>query len=130
MSASPSAHGAPDGVLLRLAVHEDAWAEDLPPVPDGFTVTVSFASDDAADLHGPAVELLGYRIAGVATALGARDCADVVVPSALARRHPGWWAAITACGGRVYDLGFGPVAAALDPVLALHHGAADRLLPG
>lgn len=110
-----------DGALVRLPLDGDRWAEDLPPVPRGYDVTLSFTSEEAADLHGEAVGLLGYRVVGVrALRAGEGDCADVLVPQALLEDRPRWWRALTGKADRSFGLAFGPVVAAFADVLRLH----------
>jgi hypothetical protein len=110
-----------DGALVRLPITGDRWAEDLPPVPHGFDVTMSFSTEDAAAVHGEAVGLLGYRVVGVHTEqVGDAPCADVLVPQALIAQRPRWWRALTARADRSYGLAFGPVRLAVAEVLQVH----------
>lgn len=114
---------APDGALVRLAVRGDRWAEAIPPVPDAFGVSVSFSCEEAVDLHGAALALLGYRVVprpcGGGGA-GSAAHADFLVPRALQDAHPTWWRALLGRAERAYDLAFGPVAAMLEPVVGAH----------
>ena len=110
-----------DGALVRLPITGDRWAEDLPPVPRGFDVTMSFSTEDAAAVHGDAVGLLGYRVVGVHEArAGDGPCADVLVPQALIAQRPRWWRALNARADRAFGLAFGPVAQAIADVLRVH----------
>ena len=124
----PTAPPAPlDGALVRLPLRGDRWAEDLPPVPRGYAVTVSFASAEAADLHGDALRLLGYDVVGVhPRGSGEATSADVLVPQALLENRPRWWRALTAHADRTFGLGFGPVLHALADVLRLHTAGRAR----
>lgn len=110
-----------DGALVRLPLSGDRWAEDLPPVPDGFDVSASFSSADDADVHGEALARLGYRVVGVCrTRDGGEPCADVLVPGALIAARPRFWRALRDRADRAFGLGFGPVAVLLADVLAAH----------
>jgi hypothetical protein len=111
-----------EGALLHLAVAGDGWAEDIPPVPDGFAVTVSFSSDDAAAQHAEALALLGYTDVGVTgCALTAGVAvADFLVPQGLLAAHPTWWRALADQADRAFSLALGPVLAALADVLEAH----------
>lgn len=121
----------PDGALLRLVVESSRWAESLPPPPLGAEVTVSFSSHAALVEHGDALELLGYRVVGVAEqpvlpGPPLPECpagiADFLTMQALIERHPTWWRALAAHADRVFNLSLGPVAAMLWPVLLTHLG--------
>ena len=57
----------PGGAILRLRTGGDGWAENVPPAPPSHSVTVTFTTLDARALHGDAMELLGYRVAGTLT---------------------------------------------------------------
>lgn len=123
-----TAEAAPDGVLVRLAVRGDRWAEAIPPVPDAFAVSVSLSSEEALDLHGPALALLGYRVVprpcpGPPGEGSAAAHADFLVPRALEGAHPTWWRALLERAEAAYDLAFGPVAAVLGPLVRAHRGA-------
>jgi hypothetical protein len=109
------------GALVRIPVDGDRWAEDLPPAPRGFDVSVSFSCEEAATVHGEAVALLGYRVVGVRAARDEETAAaDVLVPEGLIVDRPRWWGALRAKADRSFGLAFGPVALAYDDVLRLH----------
>jgi hypothetical protein len=109
-----------DGALVRLSIRGERWAEGLPPAPRGSSVTVSFSSADAAEVHGEALELIGYHVVGVHPAPGSAPYADVLVPEALIASRPRWWRALNAQAERSFGLAFGPAALALADVLRLH----------
>ncbi|MDP8927862.1 MAG: hypothetical protein M3O70_04580 [Actinomycetota bacterium] len=94
----------------------------LPPVPPGHVVTVSVSSDSLVGLLVE-LELRGYRSVGVHPALlEAPDVnvIDLLVPATLPREAPTWWSAAVSCAEHVFRLEFGPVRAALRPLLAAH----------
>ena len=132
----PADHGAQvavggsacHGALLRLPVDAGAWAEDLPPVPDGCRVTVSFSSDDACTEHAEALQLLGYTVVGVLQTAGP-PCADVVIEPAVATGHPTFWRSLGKRADRAYNLAAGPVAGLLAPQLALHRQVTGAIRP-
>jgi hypothetical protein len=121
MSRQATTHADP-GALLRLPIAGGRWAEDLPPVPRGVDVTVSFSSEEAAAEHGDALALLGYRVVGVHHPLpGAPGpCAALRVPGALIATRPRWWCALKGRADRSYALAFGPVARVFGDLLRLH----------
>ncbi|WP_370324834.1 hypothetical protein [Euzebya sp.] len=116
---APDVEADPD-LLLRIPVDTPDWAEGLPPVPDGCRVTAVFSHADVAAEHGDALALLGYELVGV---LGVADTptVDLLISRAACDRWPLWRDQLLASGGRVWDLGFGPVAAMLGPAVAVHH---------
>lgn len=121
----------PPGALVRLPVVTGAWAESIPPVPDGHVVTVSFSTAAAAEEHAEAFALLGYRVvaspaephdpdASDAPGGGAVPVAWLVVAGGLARRHPLWWAGVRDHADGVFVLSMGPVVARFATVLQAH----------
>lgn len=111
-----------DGVLVRMPVGEGHWAEDIPPVPGRFRVTVSFGSATLADEHRDALELLGYRVVDLpaADAVGLEGVADFLVSEALMEQHPTYWRSLAAPAARAYHLALGPAAAAVRAVVRAH----------
>ena len=109
-------------MLLRMIVDEGHWAESLPPVPDGSTVTVSFAARACADEHGDALELLGYRIVDVASLpdLPISRAVDFLVTEEVVERHPTYWRSLAQQAARAYHLALGPAAAAVAEIVAAH----------
>ena len=116
-----------DGVILRLRTGGDGWAEDIPPAPPHHLVTVTFTTLDARALHADAIDLLGYRVAGI------RPCpfgepysyADLLVPPDLAESRIRWWYAISERADRVFNVRAGPVAMVFADVLAAHRAVHD-----
>lgn len=109
-----------DSALVRLPVPPGAWAESLPPVPDGHAVTVSFSSPGLAEEHGEALTLLGYRVAD-----GPEDPLDspvawMLVSSLLARAHPTWWARVRELSEGVFRLVMGPAQRRYQAILRAH----------
>jgi hypothetical protein len=111
-----------DGVLVRLTVEPGPWAEDIPPVPRGFAVTVSFGSEAVADEHRDALELLGYTVVDVAVPadLSIPGIADFLVLHDLMEQHPTYWRSLAVRADRAYHLALGPAAAAVAEVVAQH----------
>jgi hypothetical protein len=111
-----------EAVLTRVVVPDGPWAEDVPPVPAGFDVTVSFGSQDLADEHGDALALLGYRVIRIppVTAVPLPPAADFLVSLDLIEQHPTYWRSLAGKGARAYDLRMGPAAAAVAEVVAAH----------
>lgn len=114
----------PPGALVRLPVVTGAWAESIPPVPDGHVVTVSFSTPAATEEHADAFALLGYRVVAAPDApdgpKGAVPVAWLVVAGGLARRHPLWWAGVRDHADGVFVLSMGPVVARFATVLQAH----------
>lgn len=128
----------PDGALLRLTIDSSRWAESLPPPPLEMVVTVSFASPAALHEHGEALELLGYRVVGVAEQPdlpgpplpeSPAGVADFLVVQPMIEAHPTWWRALADHADRIYNLALGPVSAMLWPVLVTHLGRDAITLP-
>ncbi len=111
-----------DGIVLRMAVPTGHWAEEIPPVPDTFTVTVSFGSETLADEHRDALELLGYRVVDEPAPADRSlpDCAHFLVGAELMEQHPTYWRSLAEHASRAYHLGLGPAAAAVADVTAVH----------
>lgn len=102
-----------DCLLIRLPITHGCWAEDIPPVPDGFQATLVFGDlNDAAD-HAEAMGTLGYTVAGVGIDTGAGSnnapFADIMIERRLANAHPRWRDGLIHHGAKVYDLSLGPV---------------------
>lgn len=102
-----------DCLLIRLPITHGCWAEDIPPVPDGFQATLVFGDlNDAAD-HAEAMGVLGYTVAGVGIDTGADPSAppfaDIMIERRLANAHPRWRDGLVLNGAKVYDLSMGPV---------------------
>lgn len=110
------------GALLRLPVDADHWAEDLPPVPDGFVVTVSCSSADVAAAHGEALTQLGFTLAGVHRPQRDPDepLVEVVVHADLIDLRTVWWRTMAARSTAAYNLQAGPVAALFADVIGMH----------
>lgn len=111
-----------DGIVLRMPVPSGHWAEEIPPVPGSFTVTVSFGSEMLADEHRDALELLGYRVIdGPAPAdRSTPGTAHFLVESDLMEQHPTYWRSLAEHATRAYHLALGPAAAAVADVVAVH----------
>ena len=109
-------------MLVRLTVESGPWAEDIPPVPAGFDVTVSFGSETVADEHRDALELLGYTVVDVAVPadLSIPGIADFLVLHDLMEQHPTYWRSLAVRADRAYHLALGPAAAAVAEVVAQH----------
>ena len=119
----------PSGALVRLPVVTGAWAESIPPVPDGHVVTVSFSTAAAAEEHAEAFALLGYRVVGTGPldtrpprrpADSGHPVAWLVVSGGLARRHHLWWEGVRDHADGVFVLSMGPVVARFADVLRAH----------
>ena len=109
-------------MLLRMIVGEGHWAEALPPVPEGSTVTVSFAARACADEHGDALELLGYRLVDVEALpdLPISRAVDFLVTEEVVEKHPTYWRSLAQQAARAYHLALGPAAAAVAEIVAAH----------
>lgn len=118
-----------DGALVRMLVGRGHWAEQLPPVPDGHTVTVALSSSAAVAEHGDALALIGYTVAGVTPTGDSEDVAGFVVSQALLERHPHFWRSLAGQADRVYRLALGPVLALLADELRVHRHATGILGP-
>jgi hypothetical protein len=111
----------PDGgALARLVIEHECWAEELPPLPEGHTVTVAFSTDDVAAEHAEAIERLGYLVVGVHGSAGSSPAADFLVSEALIESHPAWWRTLADQADEVYVLQLGPVRRAISPALRVH----------
>lgn len=114
-------------LLLRIPVSSPTWAETMPPTPAGLTVTVAFSDEDVEAEHGDALAQLGYVSVGVVPLVGdAGATVDLLLSRAMCDRWPLWRDQLMNAGGRVWDLGFGPVAAMLGPAAAIHQNASNR----
>lgn len=111
-----------DGVLVRVAVSEGPWAEDIPPVPAGSTVTVSFGSEALAAEHRDALELIGYDIVDtpLPADLSIDGIADFLVTVDVLERHPTYWRSLADQAKRAYHLALGPAAMVVADVVAAH----------
>jgi hypothetical protein len=108
-------------LLLRVAITGPAWAEAVPPLPEGADVTVAFSDPEVEAEHADAVALLGYAVVGAVDAEPVDDpSADFLIPRAACDRWPLWRDALLGTGGKVWDLGFGPAAALLRHRLVPH----------
>lgn len=123
-----------DCLLIRLPITPGTWAEDIPPVPDGFQATLVFGDLDDAITHGEAMGELGYTVAGVG--LDAHPAhphapfADIMIERRLANAHPRWRDGLVNNGARVYDLSLGPVQMFFSNAIAAHaHQWATDPLP-
>lgn len=121
---------APDveGVLVRFVVADGPWAEDIPPVPEGFTVTVSFGSENVAAEHAEALGLLGYRVVELPPQLQltVSRIADFLVSQEVMERHPTYWRSLATRATRAYHLALGPAAALVADIVEVHaRGAAQ-----
>jgi hypothetical protein len=102
-------------------VDGDAWAERIPPVPDGADVSVSFTDTDAALVHADALAQLGYRVVGVmAHRLATHAAADFLVAQTILEGHPTWWRALADQSERAFSLSAGPALLTLGGVLRTH----------
>ena len=111
-----------DGLVLRMEVPRGHWAEEIPPVPGAFTVTVSFGSETMADEHRDALELLGYTVVD-GPAPSDRSMphnAHFLVGADLMEQHPTYWRSLAEHATRAYHLALGPAAAAVAEVTAMH----------
>ena len=117
-----------DGIVLRMAVPNGHWAEDIPPVPGAFAVTVSFGSETLADEHRDALELLGYRVVDGPTPADRSmpDSAHFLVGAELMEQHPTYWRSLAEHATRAYHLALGPAAAAVADVTAAHASLLGR----
>jgi hypothetical protein len=120
--ARTSGGGPADGVLLRIPVGAGTLGAQLPPVPDGHAVTVSFTSVAAAARHAEALEARGYRVVGIHPPGPMRggEAADLLVTAALIDAAPGWWRQLARLAERAFDLSLGPVGAVFGDILRLH----------
>jgi hypothetical protein len=117
----------PDGIRVRFVVATGPWAEDIPPVPEGFGVTVSFGSENVAHEHGDALRLLGYTVVELPPVLqlSVSQIADFLVSAELMGRHPTYWRSLASRATRAYHLSLGPAAALVGGIVDVHvnHGA-------
>jgi hypothetical protein len=111
-----------DGVLVRFVVKDGPWAEDIPPVPEGFSVTVSFSSPNVAAEHGEALELLGYRVVELPDQLQLpiSRVADFLVSHEVMEQHPTYWRSLADRAVRAYHLSLGPAAALVRDIVDAH----------
>ncbi len=122
----PSPTVADGAVLLRLPAEDPAWAESLPPVPGGASVTVTLGHPDLVPEDPTGLWAAGYRVVGVASEerpIGA--VVDLLVPAELRAAAPEWWQQVLARARRAFDLRLGPVLSVLDAELAMHRRALD-----
>lgn len=116
-------------LCVEISTDEPRWLEDVPPTPAGATVTVSFGAAWLAARDQATIGELGYHSVGTAAVGHAEAVAHLLVPLALATRHPRWWRAVLDAADRVYDLRFGPVQVALHAVIAAHDPTPDSRPP-
>jgi hypothetical protein len=111
-------------VLVRLPVPDGAWVATLPPVPAGWTLTVSIGHPALLPIARDDLLARGYQVVGVATDRApVGRSVDVLVPGALRAAEPRWWQAFGRHATRIFDLRMGPVQALLGSQLALHEQA-------
>lgn len=115
-------------MVVRLSVAQGHWAEDIPPVPAGSAVTVSFGSQAVADEHCDALRLLGYHVVDIDRVPGLTlpDIADFLVTDDLIERHPTYWRSLAGQASRAYHLALGPARAAVADIVAAHAGFSGR----
>jgi hypothetical protein len=117
----------PDGALVRLSVDGDAWAEGVPPVPEGVEITVTFTDAEAALVHADALTQLGYRVMGVQPhGLAKAAAADFLVPQDVLESRSTWWRALAGQADRAFSLAAGPVLSSLGSILRLHSAVAGE----
>ncbi|WP_336249670.1 hypothetical protein [Stomatohabitans albus] len=113
-----------DCLLIRLPVTPGSWAEDIPPVPDGFQATLVFGHLDDAINHAETMGELGYTVAGVgidhAGAPADDPFADIMIERRLANAYPRWRDGLMHHGAKVYDLSMGPVQRVFAAAIAAH----------
>lgn len=109
-------------MLVRFVVKAGPWAEDIPPVPDGFTVTVTFGSPNVAHEHAEALSLLGYTVVDLPPALQlpVSHIADFLVTAELMEHHPTYWRSLAGLAARAYHLALGPAAALVADIVGVH----------
>lgn len=127
---TPAAPLQVDGVLVRVTVGQGHWAEDIPPVPTGVTVTVSFGSEANATEHGDALALIGYDVVEMPLPqdLAIDGVADFLVTSDVMERHPTYWRSLAERATRAYHLALGPAAMVVADVVAAHAPRLTRAL--
>lgn len=112
----------PAGTLLvRVPAASPSWPRALPAVPLGHAVTVTLGHSSLLPGPGDGLDASGYRVAGIAAdhrPLGA--VVDLLVAASVREADPRWWEDVRRRADRVFDLGFGPVAALLSAEVALH----------
>lgn len=115
---------------MRVTVGQGHWAEDIPPVPTGATVTVSFGSEAVAHEHGDALALLGYDVVEAPLPPDASfdGVADFLVTAEVMERHPTYWRSLAAHATRAYHLALGPAAMVVADVVAAHTPVLTRSL--
>ena len=120
-----------DGVLVRVTVGEGHWAEDIPPVPAGSTVTVSFGSEALAAEHRDALELIGYDVVEMPLPadLSIDGIADFLVTIDVLERHPTYWRSLADRATRAYHRALGPAAMGVADVVAAHAPVLARAVP-
>lgn len=105
-----------------MMVGNGHWAEDIPPVPAGFDVTVSFGSIATGEEHGEALALLGYRVVSGPESGDPElaDSADFLISETLMEHHPTYLRSLGGRATRAYHLALGPAAALVAPIVAAH----------
>ncbi|MEX2550014.1 MAG: hypothetical protein WD638_07295 [Nitriliruptoraceae bacterium] len=122
----PSPTVAEGAVLLRLPAEDRTWAETLPRVPGGVTVTVTLGHPDLVPADPTRLWAAGYQVVGVASEerpIGA--VVDVLVPAELRASEPDWWQHMLSLARRAFDLRLGPVLSVLEAELAMHRRALE-----
>jgi hypothetical protein len=109
-------------VLVRFVVKSGPWAEDIPPVPQGYDVTVTFGSENVLHEHAEALTLLGYTVVELPPALQltVSHIADFLVSAELMECHPTYWRSIAGRATRAYHLALGPAAALVADIVDVH----------
>jgi hypothetical protein len=123
VSAPQTADATPTqgAALVRLPVDDGAWVTALPPVPSGWTLTVSLGHPSLLPIPEDELTSRGYAVVGVATARApVGRSIDVLVPGALRAAEPRWWEQLGRRASRIFDLRMGPVLTVLGNQLALH----------
>lgn len=127
---SPSPQMPNEGVLLRCAVDDGPWAEEVPPAPGRAPVTVSLSDADAHAHHAEPLRNLGYVVVTHPVPVRGVAVADFLVTTDTAHAHRDWYVALAKRADRAFDLRMGPVVASLAAVLGAHAGALWRAEPG
>lgn len=125
LRGEPAGAGMVRGALVRIAVSDGWWAEDLPPVPAGHVVTVSLSDPAVEQEHADALALLGYTVVAGPPRGSAADAgrADFLVEQSLLETYPTYWRSLADRAERAYSLSLGPVRRLLAEVLAAHEPA-------
>lgn len=113
-----------DCLLIRLPITTGSWAEDIPPVPDGFQATLVFGALSDAIAHAEAMGELGYTVTGVGIGDTPADTvttfADILIERRLANAHPRWRDGLVQHGAQIFDCSLGPVQRILSGAIQAH----------